>query len=274
MLKWGVGGINIDECRIGTEERTYKGMSSHKPEEAGTSRDDNWEPKDIKVTVNGRFPANTIFTYNEDNYDEVCGGFPNSGSGNGGEPYNYAGREYNNKNTSMFNGDKPKSPSNYNDTGSASRYFYCAKASRKDRDEGLEQFDLKEKVFNGKSDKSSTDIKDVEARFTTKLRNIHPTVKPTELMQYLVRLVTPKGGIILDPFNGSGSTGKAVMFENRERNADYKYIGVELDNNYVDISNARISYALTGYVYGDNFIDKENNNSVLKNEKSSYITLW
>ena len=78
---------------------------------------------------NGRFPANVILTYDDSDFDEVCGGMPNVGSGNGG-------REYNNKDTSMFNGDKPQSPSNYNDTGSAARYFYCAKASKLDRDGG------------------------------------------------------------------------------------------------------------------------------------------
>lgn len=73
-------------------------------------------------------------------------------------------------------------------------------------------------------------------------KNTHPTVKPTDLMQYLVRLVTPNGGTILDPFNGSGSTGKAVMYENKERNKNYKYIGIELTEEYLPISKARIEY--------------------------------
>ena len=73
-------------------------------------------------------------------------------------------------------------------------------------------------------------------------KNTHPTVKPTSLMQYLIRLVTPKGGTILDPFNGSGSTGKAAMYENKDRNADYKYIGIELTPEYIPISIARMEY--------------------------------
>lgn len=85
-------------------------------------------------------------------------------------------------------------------------------------------------------------MKDVEKRFTTIAKNTHPTVKPTELMQYLVRLVTPNGGAILDPFNGSGSTGKAVMYENKERNKNYKYIGIELTEEYLPIAKARIEY--------------------------------
>lgn len=73
---------------------------------------------------------------------------------------------------------------------------------------------------------------------------IHPTVKPTELMQYLVRLISPKGLTILDPFMGSGSTGKAVMYENKERNAKYRFIGIELNETYTQISKERINYAL------------------------------
>lgn len=80
-------------------------------------------------------------------------------------------------------------------------------------------------------------------------KNIHPTVKPVELMQYLVRLVSPKGAIILDPFMGSGSTGKAVMFENRERNANYKFIGIDLEEKYCQIASARIDYALNKFEY-------------------------
>ena len=93
------------------------------------------------------------------------------------------------------------------------------------------------------------------------------TVKPVELMQYLVRLVTHKGGTVLDIFNGSGSTGKAVAFENRERNANYKYIGIELDKEYVDISLSRIDYALNKYEY-DAIKEKE------ENAKKGYLDLF
>ena len=75
-------------------------------------------------------------------------------------------------------------------------------------------------------------------------KNIHPTVKPTELMQYLIRLVSPKGATILDPFMGSGSTGKAVAYENLERNADYTFIGIEKETEYCNIAKARIEYVL------------------------------
>ena len=129
VLKWGVGGLNIDECRVGTEERTYKGMSKNKPEGAGVFRDDNWKPKDIEVSVNGRFPANLILTYNQLTFDDVCGGFPNTKStprtptkgGTGG-----IGQA-----TTFKRGSET---SNFNDSGSASRYFMNCKYTGKDEE--------------------------------------------------------------------------------------------------------------------------------------------
>jgi len=238
VLKYGVGGINIDECRVPANPGEYD-IRHYTNEDCFQ----NLKPKESKFQVkpqpNGRFPANVILTYNDSDVDEVCGGFPNSGSGNGGTPYNYSGREYNNKDTSMFNGDKPQACSNYNDNGSAARYFYCAKASRLDRDDGLCGFRL-QKVNDGRQ----TTIDNAYQRCETLRFNNHPCVKPTSLMQYLVRLISPKGSTILDPFNGSGSTGKAVMFENRSRNANYKYIGIDLSEEYLQISKARIDYAM------------------------------
>ena len=81
-------------------------------------------------------------------------------------------------------------------------------------------------------------------------------MKPVELMQYLVRLVTPKGGIVLDCFMGSGSTAKACMFENRERNANYHFIGIEMTDEYLPIAKARIDYAKYKYQY-DEIKEKE-----------------
>ena len=95
-------------------------------------------------------------------------------------------------------------------------------------------------------------MKEVEKRFTTITKNTHPTVKPTQLMQYLVRLITPKEGTICDPFMGSGSTGKAIMYENKERDANYKFIGIELMDEYLPIADARIKFA-------KNSKDKEEN---------------
>lgn len=240
VIKYGVGGINIEECRIGTEERTYKGMSTNVPSGAGTFRDDNWVPNDIEITVNGRFPANTILTYDDSDYDEVCGGFPESkGASNQNHFSNghiYRGQSLQESSTSLVGYREW-----YNDDGSASRYFYCAKANKKDRDDGLNK------------------------------SNRHPTVKPTELMQYLIRLVTPNGGTVLDPFNGSGSTGKAAMFENKERNKDYKYIGIELDEDYLKISKSRIDFAIGTTMTDWEF---ETQSDKKKDKEDKYKSLW
>lgn len=235
LKKYGVGGFNLDECRIGNETRTYKNQSLKKPEGAGCFRDDNWIPKQYEKTVNGRIPSNVVFTYDETDFDEVCGGMPVGGK-NGNITKNYKMNnqvygEYGYCNT--FDA--------YEDSGSAARYFYCAKASTKDRDEGLEEF---EKVVDCDRNEECYSANVPMNRSATAKRNTHPTVKPTELMQYLIRLVTPNGGIILDPFNGSGSTGKAAMWENRERNKGYKYIGIEITESYLPIARARIEYAL------------------------------
>ena len=244
VMKYGVGGINNDECRIGSEERTYKGMSKHKPDGAGTFRDDNWVPKDIEVSVSGRFPANTILTYDETDKEEVCGGFPNTKSvvrkPSGGRILNPENGWNNNSMTDT-------TVRGFADDGSAARYFYCAKASKKDRNEGLGELPDKPIAFSNQAQaelKRGGELKNGGLNNISFRKNIHPTVKPTSLMQYLVRLVTPNGGTVLDPFNGSGSTGKAVMYENKERHKDYKYIGIELSEDYLAISKARIDYVI------------------------------
>lgn len=282
VLTYGVGGINIDECRVPANPGEYD-IRHYTKEDCFQ----NLKPKESKFQVKpqpeGRFPANTILTYDDNDYDEVCGGFPDSGNGNNGTPYNYAGREYNNKETSMFNGDKPQSPSNYNDNGSASRYFYCAKASKKDRDEGLDKFDVKVtgELQGGRKEGSAGSLRvrkdgsigvNPYAGKGSPKRNTHPTVKPTELMQYLIRLVTPNGGTILDPFNGSGSTGKAAMYENRERNKGYKYIGIELTEEYLPIAKARIEYPLTCVLHNDKKETKVTKQVVAEQPKE--ISLW
>lgn len=248
VLKYGVGGINIDECRVGNEERTYKGCGKSNVGFIGGSFE-NGSKENIEYNVNGRFPANTILTYDETDFDEVCGGFPDTKA-----KQTKGSDNRKNKGNSMFIDGIHNELNSYNDSGSASRYFYCAKASKKDRDEGLDDFDSKQGHAKGNGLDRVCEFCGV-SQLTPELchcetkswvakprKNVHPTVKPCDLMQYLVRLVTPNGGTILDPFNGSGSTGKAVMYENKERDKDYKYIGIELTEDYLPISKARIEY--------------------------------
>lgn len=259
VLKYGVGGLNIDECRIGTDEL--------KPYTAGLGgglyNDDGWCAKpQLKDAPSGRFPSNLILTYDKTDYKEVCGDMPYTESNGGASTmpnFKDAGQK-NSYNKIGFNDGQTaeRKQSSYiapMDSGNASRYFYCAKASNKDRDEGLNEFDATRKCGYG-YDRGYGNLGDgmFKDRNTQK-KNTHPTVKPIDLMQYLVRLVTPNGGTVLDPFNGSGSTGKAVMYENRERNKGYKYIGIELTEQYLPISKARIEYAL--HVDNIEIVDKE-----------------
>ena len=119
--------------------------------------------------------------------------------------------------------------------GDKSRYFYCAKASKQDRDEGLDEFE--NKITQGmRSNAGPALVGDNESGRTVR-KNNHPTVKPTELMRYLCRLVTPQGGIVLDPFMGSGSTGKAAVM------SGFKFVGIEMDEEYFEIACARIKKA-------------------------------
>ena len=192
VIEYGVGGINIDECRVGNDVIKGGTMPKMNSQSDGINIY-NFGKKDAERLERedsvGRFPANTILTYDETPIDERL------------------------------------------------RYFYCAKASKKDRDEGLDEFE-DGNITDGRQAISDRPY----LRKETPRKNTHPTVKPTDLMQYLVRLVSPDGATILDPFNGIGSTGKAVMYENKERNKNYKYIGIELIEEYLPIAKARIEY--------------------------------
>jgi site-specific DNA-methyltransferase (adenine-specific) len=119
------------------------------------------------------------------------------------------------------------------------KFFYCAKTSKADRNEGLDGFPTKQKIFNGQNDTSSDYVEgSVENKFTTQpSANHHPTVKPTELMRYLCKLITPPNGVILDPFMGSGSTGKGAVLEG------FEFIGIDQSSEYCDIARARIEHA-------------------------------
>jgi site-specific DNA-methyltransferase (adenine-specific) len=119
--------------------------------------------------------------------------------------------------------------------GDAARFFYCAKASKRDRNEGLEGFELKPGGSNAKG--YTADVAKGLDR-NRPVANHHPTVKPTDLMRYLVKLITPPNGTVLDPFTGSGSTGKGAVIEG------FNFVGIELDPDYVAIATARIQHQL------------------------------
>jgi len=185
--------------------------------------------------VGERYPANFI----HDGSDEVVSQFPYTKSGKMGPQHTRHtdgspdGRCY-----GKFDVNHPLNET-IGDEGSASRFFYCAKANKKERNQGCESLPKKLKVFNGQSSESSKDMKGVEQKFTTQpASNSHPTVKPLRLMEYLVKLITPPGGTVLDPFMGSGSTGMAAV------GLGFNFIGIELDEEYCNISKLRIEHSL------------------------------
>jgi site-specific DNA-methyltransferase (adenine-specific) len=124
---------------------------------------------------------------------------------------------------------------NYGDTGGASRFFYCAKASRSEREAGLEGWEQKR---CGMMEDDAYPIRTGSGNLRdTRRANGHPTVKPVALMRWLVRLVTPPDGLVLDPFTGSGTTGIAATLEGR------RFLGIEREAEYVEIARARIAHA-------------------------------
>jgi site-specific DNA-methyltransferase (adenine-specific) len=135
-------------------------------------------------------------------------------------------------------GPQPNHRKGYGSSGSAARFFYCAKASKADRDEGLEDFDaqtIRITEGHGRGSVNTSKGDGTGIRENRPRRNTHPTVKPTALMRYLCRLVTQPGGIVLDPFCGSGSTGKAALLEG------FRFIGIERESDYAAIARARIA---------------------------------
>ena len=235
VLTNGVGGINIDGCRVETEENLSSNNTTKKFMGSNNNRDSDGERIEYKQNPQGRFPANFI----HDGSDEVKDLFPDTKSGalKKGDKVStkhQADHKWGMKGMERVNEYKP-------DSGSASRFFYCAKASKKDRNEGLEDFEKKNNDVHNNPNRmfqKSSGITEMDKSTRKSNQNHHPTVKPTNLMRYLVRLVTPKNGIVLDCFMGSGSTGKACALEG------FEFVGIDLDKEYCEIAKARIDKAL------------------------------
>lgn len=234
VLAHGTGALNIDGCRVGDfQNTTPSGVDRRNAAlaEAGYRPGTYQMGEKTPDTPPGRWPANLI----HDGSEEVVARFPvtapakaaNRGLQNSGRHGGLADIGSNIKEgTDTVRG--------HNDEGgSASRFFYCAKASKRDRDEGLEGFELKQTHDRKPDGKSKLEFSSQQPR-----ANTHPTVKPTDLMRYLCRLVTPPGGLVLDPFMGSGSTGKAAMREG------FRFIGCEMSPEYLEIARTRIESAL------------------------------
>lgn len=225
VMAHGAGAINIDACRVPfasvSDEAESKGKNQHATFGNGARKNnilgDMGQNERGNYNPPGRWPANLI----HDGSDEVLAHFPES-SVTGKRSRKSKEAEVGGTNWLTTNHQSTE----YTDQGSTARFFYCAKASSKERHEGLDN--------PGPQFQHGTTLRKVE---NTETRgNNHPTVKPVELMAYLCRLVTPPGGLILDPFAGSGSTGKAAAREG------FDFIGIEIDAGYGEIANARIQY--------------------------------
>jgi site-specific DNA-methyltransferase (adenine-specific) len=173
----------------------------------------------------GRWPANVI----HDGSDEVLAIFPKSESV-GHHPSTRNGLSMWSGNGGGLNGNS--GPEAWTDSGTAARFFYAAKTSQEDREEGLETLTPRQQDESRKGGNPGGD--NSRNRGLSLRKNHHPTVKPTDLMRYLCRLVTPPGGVVLDPFCGSGSTGKAAMLEG------LRFIGIELSAEYCELAQRRI----------------------------------
>ena len=222
VIKWGVGGINIDGCRIkidGVDDRSAGIRTGNFGDTELTPGGNGTEP--YIPNEEGRFPANIIF-------DETAAAMLDEQSGvSGGGTKKKSGFRVggNSENSVGLNGTKD-APDNYGDKGGASRFFYVPKVSKKERNMGLDGFEDKERHMN---------LSSIVSDSKEPAKNNHPTLKPINLMTYLCRLVTPPGGIVLDPFMGSGSTGIAACLEG------FRFVGMELDEDYFKIAEARIN---------------------------------
>lgn len=221
VREYGTGGLNIDACRVGTEGGTRKLPSDVKCGTVATVG--GYLNARVGVAIDaGRWPANLV----HDGSPEVLALFPRTGPSRKAKSTSNPGTVYGAgkglpSHTGVYGFDEP--------AGSAARFFYCAKSSSQDRDEGLEGLLQNAGAMCGRTDGT------LDGEIPQRI-NVHPTVKPTSLMRWLVRLVTPPGGTVLDPFTGSGSTGKACGLEG------FKFLGIEMSEEYLEIARQRIAF--------------------------------
>lgn len=227
----GTGALNIDGCRV---------IGSEDCARAPALVNDTAAPfgKGLAMGGNGsdlgRWPANLI----HDGSDEVVALFP---AETGASPTGRIARGE--RAADNIYGGQPNAAGTFGfgfgDSGSAARFFYCPKADRADRNDGCGGMESRRFGMSGGAAAAAArgedyDNGDSGINRTTMRQNYHPTVKPTDLMRYLCRLITPPGGTVLDPFMGSGSTGRGAISEG------FRFIGIELDPEYARIAEARI----------------------------------
>jgi DNA modification methylase len=241
VLEHGTGALNIDACRIegAKGDGNWKGKGAIDPGFQG-----GWASVETDENASGRWPANVVL-------DDEAAALLDAQTGELPSPQPYYRTQDTNPGVTGWNQERAGDfVPMYGDTGGASRFFYCAKVSRAERNAGLEGFEEQERegqsawaglcnvcgsrmMLNGKPTCGHDDFEWVTGKPT---KNVHPTVKPIDLMRWLIRLVTPPGGLILDPFLGSGSTGCAAALEG------FRFVGIEREADYMAIAEARIAH--------------------------------
>ena len=235
--KFGTGAINIDACRIegevkhpdtmpdfrdqGEQSKAAMGVDKLSFGQTSNAKRKQLSDSDLLDNQRGRWPSNVM----HDGSEQVQEIFPETTSTD-------VSRERTHKGiwTAGQLADTEQFMPAYGDQGNASRYFYCAKTSKDERNSGLHGRHQGQYSSDGRA----KEIENAYQRNKSVSANTHPTVKPVELMRYLVRLVTPKGGLVLDPFMGSGSTGMGA------REEDFRFVGIEKEEEYYEIAKARI----------------------------------
>ena len=223
VLTYGTGGLNIDASRIGTETITINTFDNG----AKPFGDAVGKPYTSKQSE-GRWPANIILDpYTAELLDEQTSHLHTAGN----KKDTADGLDKGYESSSYEMSYKGLANRTHNDSGGASRFFYVAKASKRDRNEGLEH------LADHDWSKDGAAIPQRAERPFIPSKNHHPTVKPTSLMEYLIKLVTPPSGTVLDPFTGSGSTGKAAILQG------FDFIGIEMTEEYLPIIEGRLKHA-------------------------------
>lgn len=224
VLKWGTGGLNIDASRI---EAKDQGVLDAAVKRMTGNETKGWKNNGVKfvapVSAQGRFPANLIL-------DEEAAEMLDQQSGQSVTRPHKTRPEGNENNLGWKNSSSGENFTNLNDSGGASRFFYCAKVSTKERNAGCEDLPVTQTLGGGGLTSCGGKFGSIKAP----AKNNHPTVKPKKLMAYLIKLITPPGGTVLDPFMGSGSTGVAA------KEAGFQFIGIEREAEYFEIANKRI----------------------------------
>ena len=239
VQKHGTGGIHVDACRLGTSGGTYSvgrgGTPANGIYGAGTGAGDR---RSHYFEGLGRWPPNVAMDESAAAMVDEQSGILTSGANPTRRGSDKARGVY-----GSFTGQEDVTPIRENDTGGASRFFYCQKTSRSEREAGCEHLQVKSAGdLTGGREEGSEGIKSGRAgagRSSPGRHNHHPTVKPIKVMRWLARLVTPPGGTVLDPFFGSGTTGIACELEG------FIYIGIEKETEYVAIAEARIEHVRT-----------------------------